>query len=182
MVAVLGIVGGGIAVLVNSGGGSGGDYKLTTPATVLGGTYSKDDSKSLPATQSGSDEYISGGKSVTSVYKSDDAQLSFGGAYGSIDDPEATADKMLSSALSDTSATKQTPSGLDSGITLKCGEKDYGVFKSPFCVWADSSTTGLLMYTPSTEAAASGKIPDSPSVSDFADTTAKFLGEVRVAN
>ncbi|WP_329187896.1 hypothetical protein [Actinacidiphila glaucinigra] len=179
VVVAAAVIGGGIFALSSSGGiGGGGDYKLTTPTTVVDGKYSKSDQK-LAESESGSDKYISNGTSISAAYTSADEQIGFGGAYGGIDDPGAAVDKMISAALSGSTAAEQHPAGFD-GDVMKCGEKDYGVFKSPFCVWGDDSTIALLIWSPSTEAAGSGTIPDAPSVSDFAQTTAKFRNDVRV--
>ncbi|MFF7211534.1 hypothetical protein ACFZAU_13505 [Streptomyces sp. NPDC008238] len=177
LVVAVALIGGGIVFFMSSSGG-GGDYKLTTPATVVDGTYSNSSQK-LAESESGSDQYISNGTSISAAYTSGGEQIGFGGAYGGIDDPGAAVDKMISAALAGSAASEQHPAGFD-GDVMKCGEKDYGVFKSPFCVWGDDSTVALLIWSPSPEATGSGTIPDAPSVADFAETTAKFRNDVRV--
>ncbi|MCM2576012.1 hypothetical protein [Streptomyces meridianus] len=174
----------GTVVWFSGGGGAGGNgdgYTLTTPAKVMGGEFSKnqEQSEKMPKSQSGDDTGISDATSVSAVYTNDKAQLSFGGAYGDVTDPSAAVDQIIAGGpFKDTRVTAQKPAGFD-GDVMKCGELDMEVFKTPFCVWGDSSTAALVMYSPTPKAATDGKI-STPSVGDWAETTAKFRKDVRV--
>lgn len=175
----------GTVVYFSSGSGgsgaSGGGHTLSAPAKVMGGEYTKDQAKSdeMPKSQTGDDTGISDATSVSAIYTNDKAQLSFGGAYGDVTDPAAAVDQIIASGpFKDAKATAQKPAGFD-GDVMKCGELDMGMFKTPFCVWGDPSTAALVMYSPTAKAATGGEIT-TPSVSDWAETTAKFRKDVRV--
>ncbi|MGP3923063.1 hypothetical protein [Streptomyces sp. 8N616] len=182
----IGIIAGvvGVAVIaagayfIVGGGGGGGDYKLATPKTVLGGKYTKDDSQKAPS-ESGSGDGIEDGQSTGASYKSDDAKIGFGGAYGNVTDPEQAVDAIISEGLTKgTKTTEQKPSGFD-GDLMKCGEYDLQVIKTPFCVWGDDSTAALVMWGPS-DTATDPSALKPPSIEEWAETTAKFRNEVRV--
>lgn len=180
------IIGIGVGVLVLAGigvgavamqSGSGGDYKLTTPQTVLGGTFTKDDTRKPPPSQSGNDNGIKNGMSISAAYKSSAGDtLSFGGAYGEVTDPNAVVDQLLNS-IKGSNATEQHPAGFD-GSVMKCGAIDLtGALKMPFCAWGDDSTTAIVIYAPGVASISSGG--SVPSVEAWATTTAKFRNEVR---
>ncbi|MEU8570234.1 hypothetical protein AB0C51_18105 [Streptomyces pathocidini] len=178
-VVVAAVAGGAVFFLSGDGGGSGGGgYRLSTPASVLGGKYTKDAAQKAPASQTGDGEGIENGKSLSAVYKSGGGQLSFGGAYGDVTDPRLAVDTIVAKALKGSKASEQKPAGFD-GEVMKCGEMDFSVFKAPFCVWGDDSTAALVMYSPSTSAAAEGELADPPSVQEWAETAAQFRSDVR---
>jgi hypothetical protein len=183
-IALVAAIGVGISVLV--GGSGAASYKLTTPDTVLSGSYTKDPemTSEMGSTSTGSDSTISNGTSVKGAWKNGNDELVFGGAYGSVTDPSKAMDTLITSVFAGTTTTTETPSGLDGGATMKCGQKDFGLYQATFCVWADSSTVGMAMWTPTKEAVASSVTTSlsltSPSVSDWAQTTANFRNNVRV--
>ncbi|WP_030673856.1 hypothetical protein [Streptomyces sp. NRRL B-1347] len=152
------------------GGGSGkgggsvavkddGPHKLTTPDTVLDGTYklkpgsAKDDAMSPEKAREAEEHGVKNAKDVEAQYEygSDDNPLGqklfqFNGLYGDIEDPEAVVDKMFGSvekkAAQDNGGAKVTlvgspevykPAGLD-GATMKCQEMKYS--------FGGASTTG----------------------------------------
>ena len=175
------VIVGTVVYFSGGGGGGGGGYTLTAPGKVMGGEFTKDRTASdkMPKSQSGDDTGISDATSVSAVYTNDKAQLSFGGAYGNVTDPAAAVDRIVAGGpFKDTKVTAQKPAGFD-GDVMKCGELDMEVFTTPFCVWGDSSTAALVMYSPTPKAATGGEI-STPSVSDWAETTAKFRKDVRV--
>ncbi|MEV0438614.1 hypothetical protein AB0I84_28695 [Streptomyces spectabilis] len=145
----------------SKGGGSGkgggsvavkddGPHKLTTPDTVLDGTYklkpgsAKNDSMPPEKAEEVEEHGVKNAKDVEAQYEfgSDDNPLGqklfqFNGLYGEIDDPEAVVDKMFGSveekAAKDNGSAKVTlvgspetvkPAGLD-GATMKCQEMKY---------------------------------------------------------
>ncbi|MCQ4046158.1 hypothetical protein ACFOSC_18980 [Streptantibioticus rubrisoli] len=186
LAAVVVVAGAGIAFAVmGSGGGlsGGGDYKLTTPDTVLDGKYSKDTAQSSQMTShmdsSVNDSGISGGQTAGAVWKASKDGVILSGAYGDVSDPSAAVDKVISEGLKGATTTKQTPSGFD-GTVMKCGQQSEGLASMPFCVWGDSSTVAIAMWMPNVDPTNPTSLPTAPSVSDWAQTTAKLRNEVRV--
>ncbi|GAA1175191.1 hypothetical protein GCM10009654_35470 [Streptomyces hebeiensis] len=217
-VVALAVIAGGAYFLVGGGGGSSvaddGPHKLTTPATVLGGTFKKaedggsstfsdDDLKDaaewgVKNPKDVSASYESGSKDNPMAQK----QLSFGGVYGEIDDPEATVDAMFAymkkSAAEDKDSETEgefvgepeafEPEGLE-GAVLKCQDvkltnKEAGSgaaagpkeFTMPMCIWGDRSTLSLVMNVD-----VAGLVTgQSTALKDAADTAAKLRGDVRV--
>ncbi|MFI8927590.1 hypothetical protein ACIG3E_07930 [Streptomyces sp. NPDC053474] len=139
----------------SSGSGSAavkddGPHKLTTPDTVLDGTYklkpnsAKNDAMSPEKAKEAEEHGVKNAKDVEAQYEygSDDNPLGqklfqFNGLYGEIEDPEAVVDKMFGSveekAAKDNGGAKVTlvgspksfsPSGLD-GAVMKCQEMKY---------------------------------------------------------
>ncbi|MFF3123584.1 hypothetical protein ACFVRD_14705 [Streptomyces sp. NPDC057908] len=152
VVVAMAVIAGGVYLLTSGGGGSsvaddGKTYKLTTPETVLGGTYKKSPSQGDQDKMTAKDVKEAEGwgvhnaKSVGAGYTSGDAaaqkMLSFSGVYGDIDDPEKVVDAMFAKLKSE--ATKDpdpedrtksefigspkafTPAGFENGV-LKCQE------------------------------------------------------------
>jgi hypothetical protein len=192
LAAVVVVAGAGIAFAVMGGGGlSGGGYKLTTPDTVLSGQYSKDPEaaaklNSKSPTSQGSDTGITNATSATGAWKSTKDELILAGAYGDVTDPKAAVDKLITavtqgetSATQGVATTEQHPSGFD-GDVMKCGTDGQGLAQVPFCVWGDSSTVAMVMWTPSVDPSNPTSLPTAPSLSDFAQTTAKLRNDVRV--
>ncbi|MEU1625093.1 hypothetical protein ABZ746_07100 [Streptomyces sp. NPDC020096] len=184
LAAVVVVAGAGIAFAVVGGAaGGGGDYKLTTPDTVLGGQYSKDSAASsdmaskMPS--SGSDSNISNGTPVSGAWKSSKDEVIFAGAYGSVSDPKTAVDTMMNGAVHGASTTDEHPSGFD-GDVMKCGTQSAGIIQQPFCAWGDSSTVAMAIWMPNIDPANPTSMPTAPSVSDWAQTTAKLRSEVRV--
>jgi hypothetical protein len=190
---VIGIVVGGAAVVAaivvgiafTVGGGSGGDYKLSMPASVLSGEYAKNSTTSpaLSNGQVGSDNGISDATTVAGQYgKTGGEQYTISGAYGDVSDPNAVVDKMLESMKATTGASSsdaqpEHPDGFD-GTVMKCNVMSKTI---PYCVWGDDSTVGLVMFADtSTEALTGGKSAKYPTIQDFANDAAKIRSEVRV--
>ncbi|MFF3406023.1 hypothetical protein ACFYW8_07385 [Streptomyces sp. NPDC002742] len=222
-----GLVIGGVAVvavvavasyLLFAGSASGssvaddGPHKLTTPASVLGGEYKK----STAAADAGGGMTkndlkdaqgwgVKNPKDANATYQSGDKsnplsmkQLTFGGVWGTIDDPEATVDNMFAGMKKEQqkqgskdgefvgSPKAYTPSALD-GAVLKCQEIKVkndsassgagpSSFTLPICIWGDHSTIGLVM--PFDYASIlSGKSSTPESAADIA---AKLRKDVRV--
>ncbi|MDJ0340129.1 hypothetical protein QMK19_05955 [Streptomyces sp. H10-C2] len=189
---IIGIVVGVLAVLVVGGvvlaavnkPGSGAAYKLTTPQTILSGSYTRDDSqKPEGGDKTGNDKGIKNAKSVSAAYKNAQKQsLTLFGVYGTITDPNAAVDNLLNEFNKGAkgqggTATEQHPAGFD-GTVMKCATLGAGTVTIPYCSWGDDSTVAVLMFSPSLE---SGDTK-SPSVTEFAETTAKVRNEVRVKN
>ncbi|WP_327356033.1 hypothetical protein [Streptomyces sp. NBC_01304] len=151
-VVALAAIGGGIYYFTSGDGGStevaddGKTYKLTAPATVLGGEYKKDDSGSGggPTDDDGLKDAekwgVKNAKEVEGQYKAGDEDnpmsgqmLSFGGVYGEIADPEKVVDAAFASLKAEAekesdgegelvgSPQKYEPAGFDNGI-IKCQE------------------------------------------------------------
>ncbi|MFK0151820.1 hypothetical protein ACIQVL_06500 [Streptomyces sp. NPDC090499] len=133
-------------VLAGSNGGDGikddGAHKLTTPATVVNGTYKKSDSADTSGGLTDSDVSdfekmgVKNPKSVSAGYGSGSGlttkSLSFAGVYGTIDDPEAVVDAMFAKVKSESEKSGSTdrsklvgspetvsPAGFANGI-MKC--------------------------------------------------------------
>ncbi|MGP3979980.1 hypothetical protein [Streptomyces sp. KR80] len=187
---LIGIIAGavGLVVLVTTviffmsgGGGGGGEYKLATPESVLDGKYTKNSAsgQQLPGSgQTGSDEFIENGTTASGSYKGASNSLGFAGAYGTIDDPAAAVDEMISKGQI-TDATEQEPSGFD-GDVMKCGTMNAGnVTKFPICVWGDTSTAALVYWIPTIGATDLSSL-QAPSVEEWAQTASELRSEIRV--
>ncbi|QFZ76359.1 hypothetical protein GFH48_26600 [Streptomyces fagopyri] len=193
------------AALVVGGGGGGssvaddGAHKLTTPATVIGGTYKKSGG-SQSGTMSKSDIKdaeswgIKNPKDVSASYQSgtpvDGKAVTFSGVYGSIDDPEKVVDAMFDNTEKQSrkgsasdgklvgSPQKMTPAGFKNGV-MKCQMVETTTSgkttRMPICVWGDHSTVAYVVsYDMATVIA--GK---SGSMDDAAATAAKLRDDVR---
>ncbi|MDX3764525.1 hypothetical protein OG963_29640 [Streptomyces sp. NBC_01707] len=209
VVVALAVIAGGAYFLTSGGGGStsvaddGKTYKLTTPATVLGGTYKKapnsSDDKMTDDDLKDFEQYgVANPKSASGSYTSGDAaaqkMLSFSGVYGEIEDPAAVVDamfgKMKTEAAKDKDSSGElvgspktyTPAGFENGI-LKCQESkisgESGSAKPtsmPICIWGDHSTVALVLDM-DMAAMMTGK---STSVESAANNAAKLRNDVRV--
>lgn len=204
------------------GGGKGGGsavaddgkkYKLVTPATVAGEFDKKpgsENSSSSGFSDSDKDKFEQFGvkdpKTVSANYESgtgiDAKKLSFGGVYGSIENPEAVVDAALlmvakeakedpgtsggGKAELDGEPQQVKPSGLGDDAVMKCQKVKYSAppgsssgvdsFTMPFCMWGDHSTIGFVV-TASAADAISGQ---GTSVTEAGETTAKVREDVRV--
>ncbi|MET7796107.1 hypothetical protein [Streptomyces decoyicus] len=171
----------------SSGGSDGGPrYRITVPQTLAGGEYklakdiSQQATKALPHDgenehniQAAGGQYSSGTKSLVML-----------GLYGVIDDPQTAIDHSMRGMTGDGKtevavADKEfTPSG--GGASLTCGvdvRTEMGQKVTlPFCVWADSSTSGNVAETDVSDVA---KDPQSVDLQEFADKAAKIRSEVR---
>lgn len=209
------IIGGGIVALAVIAGGiyfatskddsvgdDGKTYKLTTPATVLGGTYKKSSTKGEGEEMTSDDvkEFekwgVAGAKQVTGAYTSGEAtaqkMLQFSGVYGTIDKPEAVVDAMFGKMKEGQgkddegelvgSPKSYNPPGFENGI-LKCQESkskaDAGgkQISLPFCIWGDHSTVAIVLNM-DMGALMTGK--GGVSLDDAATTAAKLRDDVRV--
>ncbi|MFI1537806.1 hypothetical protein [Streptomyces anandii] len=214
-VAVVAAIAVGAYFVLSGSGGSGsvaddGPHKLITPATVLGGQYKKgdtsgDDGMSKSDLKDAEGWGVKNPKDVNANYQSGDKsnplsmkQLTFGGVYGTIDDPEKAVDNMFAYMKSkqEKEGTKDgellgtpkayNPSGLD-GAVLKCQSLKVDMGSSagstgpknmtmPVCIWGDHSTLGLVMPV-DFASAMTGK---ASTPEDAADTAAKLRNDVRV--
>lgn len=170
----------------SSGGASGPKYRITVPKTLAGGEYklakdiSQQASDAVPQDGAGAH----GVKAVGGQYSSGTKSLVMLGLYGVFDDPENAVDHTIRGMTRDgrTEAVVMdeefTPSG--GGDPLTCGvnvKTDMGQKVTlPFCVWADSSTSGNVVET---DASALSKDPRSVDLQEFADKAGKIRGEVR---
>ncbi|MFD3455652.1 hypothetical protein ACFWVC_26190 [Streptomyces sp. NPDC058691] len=184
------LIGGGLVFLLGSEdgglGGGGSDYTLSMPATLLGGEYTKDQSSGansgLSNGRTGNDAGISSAKTVSGAYKnSSNSQLVVSGAYGDITDPGAALDAMLTGFKNNAGSStgqdpaEQHPAGFDGDI-MKCGTFGSGGVSFPYCAWADDSTVAMAMNMNLDI----GGTTKTPSISEWADSTAKIRDEIRV--
>jgi hypothetical protein len=205
-VAVVAAIAVGAYFLIGGGGGSDiaddGPHKLTTPATVLDGTYKKENGESGGGGFSKSDlkdaekQGVKNAKDVSAAYSAGNKDnplaakaINFEGIYGEISDPEKVVDAMFAEAKKNASKDGDgevigspqayKPSGLD-GAVLKCQEmklkEDSKEMRMPVCIWGDHSTIGVFIHVDVADLA-SGKSPDLQSA---AEQAAKFRKEVRV--
>ncbi|MCT9010453.1 hypothetical protein [Streptomyces rhizosphaerihabitans] len=222
-----GLIIGGVAVvaaiavgayLLFAGSNSGssvaddGPHKLTTPASVLGGEYKKstdaadaDGGMTKDDLKDAEGWGVKNPKDVSAAYQSGDKsnplamkQITFGGVWGTIDDPETTVDNMFAGMKKEQqkegtkdgefvgSPKAYTPSALD-GAVLKCQEikikndsSSTGAagpkeFTMPVCIWGDHSTLGLVMPIDfASMMAGKGSTPEAA-----AETAAKLRNDVR---
>ncbi|WP_414506490.1 hypothetical protein [Streptomyces sp. NEAU-L66] len=170
----------------SGGSDSGPKYRITVPQTLAGGEYklakdiSQQASDAVP--QDGANEH--GVKAVGGQYSSGTKSLVMLGLYGVIDTPETTVDHAIRGMTRDgkTEAAVMdkefTPSG--GGDPLTCGvdvRTEMGQKVTlPFCVWADSSTSGNVAET---DASNLSKDPRSVDLQEFADKADKIRSEVR---
>jgi hypothetical protein len=191
-VVVVVAAGVGISIAMNGGGGaSGPKYKLTTPETVAGDFKKKSDADS----SDGGDDLdgitgITDPHDVQATYSAGDTkQIEFFGVYGTIDDPSATLDAAFkeldkqSAQDPDTDGTavgdpsSVSPAGLgDASMkcqTFKTSEDGVSV-QFPVCIWADSSTLGLVVYVDGATVITGGSMSTSDS--------AKITAEVRTGS
>ncbi|MFF7470132.1 hypothetical protein [Streptomyces sp. NPDC008092] len=146
-VAVVAAVAVGAYFVLAGHGSSGGitddgAHKLTTPATVINGTYKKSDGSgsSDGLTDSDISDFekmgVKNPKAVSAGYANGSGlttkSLSFAGVYGTIDDPEAVVDAMFAKVKSESeksgssdksklvgSPEKASPAGFANGV-MKC--------------------------------------------------------------
>lgn len=208
VIVALAVIGGGVYALT-SGGGSGSvaddgkTYKLTTPATVLDGTYKKSpDQGDADMTSQDIKDFESygvkspkkGGGSYTAGESASQKMLSFNGVYGTIDDPEAVVDAMFSKLKEETdkgddkdgklvgSPEAYSPAGFENGV-LKCQGSEGSASKSggktvtiPFCIWGDHSTVAVVVNIDM----AGLVLGKGVSLEEAAGTAAKLRNDVRV--
>ncbi|WP_069886581.1 hypothetical protein [Streptomyces luteocolor] len=141
---------GGYFLLAKGDGGSsvaddGKTYELTTPATVLGGEYTKAESAGGGGGMSSSDvkdlenRGVSGAKDVNGQYtagtSTSQKTLNFSGVYGKIDDPEKVVDGMFAEMKKKStenpgsitligSPEEFSPAGFDNGV-MKCQKAEF---------------------------------------------------------
>lgn len=215
VVVAVAVIGGGVWWFTAGGGGSSvaddGPHKLTTPATVLT-EYKKMDGSSGGGPSD--DDFlkdvekngIKNGKQVKANWEVKDESnplagklITFGGAYGEINDPEAVVDGVFATIEAKSKEDKDAqveivgspkayePAELD-GAVLKCqqmkskpdaseapaaGPKE---FTMTVCAWADHSTVAFVMpMDMSTLMSGKGTAPE-----DAASITAKLRKEIRV--
>ncbi|MEV8315532.1 hypothetical protein AB0Q95_15310 [Streptomyces sp. NPDC059900] len=123
----------------------GKTYTLTTPASVIGGEYTKSDSASSGGGMSSSDledleeRGVSNPKDAHAAYNSGSGtsmkSLNFSGVYGEIDDPEKVVDGMFAEMKKKSkeqpgsltligSPEEFTPDGFDNGV-MKCQKAEF---------------------------------------------------------
>ncbi|MGW3656867.1 hypothetical protein ACWD6R_14745 [Streptomyces sp. NPDC005151] len=206
VVVALAVIAGGAYFLTSGGGGSsvaddGKTYKLTTPETVLGGTYKKapsEDKMSASDLKEFDGYGVTNPKDAQGSYTSGDAtaqkMLSFSGVYGDINDPEKVVDAMFAKMKSEAAKDKKsegelvgspktyTPAGFENGI-LKCQENkvsgESGSAKTmsvPICVWGDHSTVAVVLDMDMAAMMTGKSVP----VEDAANNAAKLRNDVRV--
>ncbi|MFE7325518.1 hypothetical protein ACFU8W_11165 [Streptomyces sp. NPDC057565] len=213
VVVALAVIAGGVYFLTSDGGSSVADdgktYKLTTPATVLDGTYKKSPSQGDGDKMTEKDVKEAEGwgvhnaKSAGASYAAGEAAaqkiLSFSGVYGDIEDPEKVVDSMFAKMKSEAAKDKDTetkgeligspkaftPAGFENGV-LKCQESK---------ITDTSSSTGggkptsvpfciwgdhsTVVYVMNLDMAAM-MTGKSVSLEDAANNAAKLRNDVRV--
>lgn len=181
----------GAGVFRGGGSSSGGSddgpkYRITVPQTLAGGEYKlvKDISQQAGSAvpHDGANEH--GIEAAGGQYSSGTKSLVTLGLYGVIDDPETTVDHTIRGMTGDgktevaVADKKFTPSG--GGDSLTCGvdvRTEMGQKVTlPFCVWADSSTSGNVAETDASELS---KDPQSVDLQEFADRADRIREEVR---
>ncbi|NED92384.1 hypothetical protein G3I76_71545 [Streptomyces sp. SID11233] len=206
VIVALAVIGGGVYFLTSGGGNSVADdgktYKLTTPATVLGGTYKKSDESEGDASSEDLKDFESygvknaksGKGSYTSGKSPAQKMLSYQGAYGTIDDPEAVVDAMFAKLKTEAnkgdgkegklvgSPKAFTPEGFENGV-MKCQESESPASETggksvalPFCVWGDHSTIAIVINIDMADL----MLGKSVSLEEAANTAAKLRNDVRV--
>ncbi|MEJ8648605.1 hypothetical protein WKI65_11040 [Streptomyces sp. MS1.AVA.3] len=170
----------------SSGGSDGPRYRVTVPQTLAGGEYKLAKDISQQATEAmphdGANEHNI--KAAGGQYSSGTKSLVMLGLYGVIDDPQTAIDHSMRGMTSDGKTEvavpdkEFTPTG--GGDSLTCGvdvRTEMGQKVTlPFCVWADSSTSGNVAETDASDVA---KDPQSVDLQEFADKAAKIRSEVR---
>ncbi|MDW4905812.1 hypothetical protein RB628_10810 [Streptomyces sp. ADMS] len=188
----------------SSGGGSGiaddGAHKLTTPATVIDGTYKSSGGDSADEmTDAEIKEAEAWGvqnpKNVSAGYTSGSGltakNLMFSGVYGTIDDPESVVDamfaKMRTESEKDTSFAGElvgspqafTPSGFVNGV-MKCqhieSTESGKTTRMPVCIWGDHSTLSYVISYDLASLTTGG----STSLENASALAAKLRADVRV--
>ncbi|WP_405838977.1 hypothetical protein OG528_15040 [Streptomyces platensis] len=168
------------------GSDSGSRYRITVPQTLAGGEYklakdiSQQAGKAVPSEGAGAHNI----KAVGGQYSTGTKSLVMLGLYGVIGDPGVAVDHTIRGMTRDgrTEAAvmdeKFTPSG--GGDSLTCGVDVRTQMEQkvtlPFCVWADSSTSGNVVETDAKELS---KDPRSVDLQEFADKVGKIRSEVR---
>ncbi|WP_307826575.1 hypothetical protein [Streptomyces pactum] len=193
--AALTVAGAVAAVLLLTGSGESGPYKVTTPATLAGKYERKGDG-------TGEKDLSDGGRStrrvpgvenarvVSADYETSGGELmKFTGFWGEVTDPDRGSEMALAMVVSalegDGTAKAQgspeefTPEGFD-GDVLKCQAvtltSDRGSMDAPACVWGDEDTLGVTVMTdPPAEVLGSGM-----SLKEAADLTAEVRRDARV--
>lgn len=211
VIVALAVIGGGVYFLTSGGGSSsvaddGKTYKLTAPATVLDGKYTKAPDQGDNSEMSSSDVAeaekwgVKNPKNVTGSYKTGEGltqkMLQFNGVYGDIADPEKVVDAMFANAKEEAGKDKEdggefigspqtfTPAGFENGV-LKCqevkSEAGSGTsaksFTMPVCIWGDHSTLSLVLDM-DMSSLMTGK--GGVSLEEAANTAAKLRNDVRV--
>lgn len=190
-VVALAVVGAIVAVVATNGGGGGADagpkYKTVVPKSLLGGEYAlaKDLSDSVGAKVPHDGAYARNMKVAGGQYSSGAKALVLMTMYGDISDPRQTISSTISGMKKGDGAevavpnSKYSPGGtkdsVDCGVMVKrqMGQK----ITVPFCIWADSSTTGNVLETDGEHIDAD---PYSVDLNALAQKTVKIRGEVRV--
>ncbi|MEV7390246.1 MULTISPECIES: hypothetical protein [unclassified Streptomyces] len=195
----------------NSAGGikDDGAHKLTTPATVINGTYKKSDGSgsSDGLTDSDVSDFekmgVKNPKAVSAGYGNGSGvttkSLSFAGVYGTIDDPEAVVDAMFAKVKSESEKSGSSEKGklVGSPETVSPAGFANGVMKCQVIQVDNSSAASAgepkTLKSPmciwgdhSTVALVSAFSfanlagSDSSLIADNAETTAKLRNDVRV--
>ncbi|MEV4557336.1 hypothetical protein AB0K51_10095 [Kitasatospora sp. NPDC049285] len=139
------------------GSGTGGKYKLTAPDTVAG--YTKKSSSDKGAVN-GTDGLATLEGSLGALYqKTPTDMISFGGGWGTVNDPGAmlktASDQATQSQAAGTAGKltwKKQPTDVaandptDPGAKLQCGVATSGVVEMPVCMWASHSTFGTVAF------------------------------------
>ncbi|MFI9310748.1 hypothetical protein [Streptomyces triculaminicus] len=188
-----------------SGTGEGKRYRLAAPDTILAGTYRKDPVTSRDPFREVDKQTlaivgVTDAQSVGGAYKSDTTAPSlklanFGGLWGGVKDPEATVDNMFRTLILGIQADPTgkpelegspkafRPSRLDGNAVMKCQkmkttDPSLGAqsFTVPVCIWADSSTVGVVSSADATTIL----LHQDPSLEQAADITARIRLDVRV--
>ncbi|MGD3108803.1 hypothetical protein [Streptomyces sp. YGL11-2] len=169
----------------STGGSSGPKFQITVPKTLAGGafTLAKDISQQASASIPHDGTNAHGVSTAGGQYTGGTKSLVMLGLYGTIDDPQEAVDHTLQGMTRDGNThvavpdKKFTPTG--GGDSLTCGvdvrEKMGQKITLPYCVWADSSTSGNVAETDASDLA---KNPSSIDLQAFADTASKIRSEV----
>lgn len=166
--------------------GGGTRYKLTTPRTVAGEYERKSGGEAGDGAAFAKKKApgITADGQINATYQAAPTrQLSIGGAYGDVDDPEAGVDRAMGDASRRSGGSggkpvgdveEFTPAGFD-GDVMKCREFKVLSVSMGMCSWGDSSTLGLVG---SVETEAGGMTGKPVDLEKTAELTAEIRGDI----
>ncbi|MFE1175924.1 hypothetical protein [Streptomyces sp. NPDC058773] len=211
----IGLIAGAVAVVAAIGVGayfvfgSGGDvapYTISLPDKLLNGEYSQAPGSPAGAAEDFSNDKdakamgITESKGVSRKYaNASKLQLTVGGVYGKVADPESAVDQAFAKLDADqkknmsnqglkvetvSGPTEYSPADFD-GAVMKCKEQKLTASQNgmnvsvsfSLCIWGDSSAVGTVSVVPTPSP--NGASATAPSPEQLAEKTAKIRNEVR---
>jgi hypothetical protein len=212
VVVACAVIAGGAYFLTSGGGGSDiaddGPHKLTAPASVLDGQFTKRPGSDTSASDDLEDARKAGVKDpqdISAAYTKGDkdnplaqVELDYGGVYGQIDDPQKTLDAFFASVKKGATADKSgkgtlvgspqkvTPAGLKDAVmecqNIKVETDDTGSSAGPKEITLPIcvwADRSTLGFATTTDVATVLAGKATP-ISEVAESTAKLRNDVRV--